>query len=156
MKIVRKLDNVPIYSSEIGFFTELEVIRLISPHLLAELQIIASSRSPIDIKNQTGWYHKLFKVAWVKFGDRPSNEIKRSLLHEVGHHIWGMLKEGDRTLFAANTKKRCRGGCNDWSIAEERFADAIAFYYLNNPVTRAEIKITKICQQLLTCYQLPE
>lgn len=146
--------NVPIYSNELlPPVNETIILNRVPSQFLAGLRLICDRTSPVPIDGQTGWYHKLFKVAWIQIGDRPLVLIHRSILHEVGHHVWvGTLSTDLQRQFQVATKK-CRGGPNDWSDPEERFADAFATYILGNSKPN-EFKVIQ-CLQSLIYYQQP-
>lgn len=134
-------NGVPIF----GCFHSVDVLQWLPASSLVGLRLILTPTSPIEVpERMTGWYHKLFQVAWVKVGDRDEWEVARSILHESGHHIWRSLKQPERRHFSDRTRK-LRGGPNDWNDPEERFADAVALTILGYPHSP---KITKVLTEV--------
>lgn len=143
-----KTGNVRIHSLSAGLFVETQALLSLPEWALEGLSLILHPSSPIPVEcNPTGWYHKLFQVAWVHNGDRPSEEIERSVLHESGHHIWSKLLPQAQRQFAYATRK-CHGGPNDWRNPEERFADAIAIA-VQGATTKFEAKVANHAIQAL-------
>lgn len=138
--------GLQIYSSAPGLFSEITILEKVPIILYKNLKVIFDKESPIPLLNAcNGWYHKFYKVAWIRTGsDRAGVDIQKSLLHELGHHIWTNLPELARSRFVDCTKRCIKGGMNDWTNEEERFADGFTLNYLpTEQLSRYEIKVIR-------------
>jgi hypothetical protein len=147
LAIALTANTVKTYAPIPGFYAQALILDYLPCDRLQGLRLILSVTSPIAVDPRiTGWYHKLFQVAWVSLG-RPDLEVHRSILHESGHHLWSGLSRAEQQTFTYRTR-RCRGGANDWNIPEERFADAIALAVLGAD-TRHEQSVADCAVDLL-------